>query len=431
MHITFNMNNPIIPSRADGNPLDIWTNNIQPISCVPTPNKYVATITIEPGLYNIHSDDIKRLIEQNVIYTNDNAGGTSKISEALSFEILRKLFGQNLVMNQTETNIEYMFECSGVVHVDYTCNFHDKNVIVSVTRITKYLQTINNPTYQVTHADIKRRIMHKFVGFSNVNNGRSRFVQESFQNNDIGEVTIQSMVRDFSDQINVLFIWVEPELLQMTREVLTDDDIVNKMREHQIVTVIVPTNSAYVMYEDPNMLTTNDYHADKIEKFNEHLRAIEKMRLKHARIRQYRAWNTIFGAVRYASYRIKTSYPLHNVLDDIKENGYSVIYKWVFRHIDDLTDPPDTTDGMFKSYFVSNLIYIDRYTQGMTHVDPSIKKSLIDLLQHYYSKKGGNFSIKYVKGSKINKLTGEKDLLGALVIVPADSEIVLDNFVFD
>jgi hypothetical protein len=64
------------------------------------------------------------------LLTTPNAGGTSEWSEAISFEILRALFGATL--RRTEMEIEYKF-CNSKI-TDYSVTMHDAHIGVSVTR---------------------------------------------------------------------------------------------------------------------------------------------------------------------------------------------------------------------------------------------------------------------------------------------------------
>lgn len=68
------------------------------------------------------------------IMFEENAGGCSELSEAFSFEILRRCFGAKLV--KTEMAIEYWWP--HWKKTDYSCRMGEVKVGVSVTRAMKY-----------------------------------------------------------------------------------------------------------------------------------------------------------------------------------------------------------------------------------------------------------------------------------------------------
>ncbi|GFR80351.1 AAC-rich mRNA clone AAC4 protein-like [Elysia marginata] len=68
------------------------------------------------------------------LLTVPNAGGSSVISEVLSFELLNKCFSAKL--KKTEMEVSY-FPLGGSI-TDYTCEMFHNTVAVSVTRAMKY-----------------------------------------------------------------------------------------------------------------------------------------------------------------------------------------------------------------------------------------------------------------------------------------------------
>ena len=67
------------------------------------------------------------------IISTENAGGTSELSEAYSYELLCKQFNAQLL--KTEMEVEYNVVNSK--KIDYTCNINDIKIGVSVTRAYK------------------------------------------------------------------------------------------------------------------------------------------------------------------------------------------------------------------------------------------------------------------------------------------------------
>jgi len=63
-----------------------------------------------------------------------NAGGNSVVSEVLSFELLRRCFGAELL--KTEMEVNYYPEGGSIT--DYVCTMFDTTLGVSVTRAMKY-----------------------------------------------------------------------------------------------------------------------------------------------------------------------------------------------------------------------------------------------------------------------------------------------------
>jgi len=82
----------------------------------------------------IHFDHLKLSEGAHKILYSPNAGGSSERSEALSFEILRKVFGAQLV--KTEMGIEYEWSISK--RTDYSAKIYKTRYGVSVTRAMKY-----------------------------------------------------------------------------------------------------------------------------------------------------------------------------------------------------------------------------------------------------------------------------------------------------
>lgn len=389
-------------------------------------SNYGSTISIDDGMQNLNVEYIKSLIENNQIYIDINAGGTSKVSEAMSYEILKKLFGNDLSLYLTETNVKYHYDCSGVVHIDYVCKLHEKFVIVSVTRITNYDQTLTDINKHLSLDDIKGKIMHKFIGFNNVRMENSQIISEYFNHEDLGKITVQTSLEKTSNNTNIIFIWTENEQFKNIMSILSEDSIISEMKDKNIIAVVVPTNSPYIMYEDSTVETISEYYEKKNKLFYDKKSVIALLRYQRAITKQFDAWYSIYRAIRNGAYRITSLSPKRKVLEKIKTNGFCVLYKWIFRP----GDNPDP-NGIFRNYYISNLIFIDKYTESMKLIDKKFKKSIIDELYTYYNKRGETITIKYVKGKKYSINSHRNELYGALVAVPKDSTIELGDYVFD
>jgi len=124
----------------------------------------------------IHFDHLKLSEGAHKILYSPNAGGSSERSEALSFEILRKVFGAKLV--KTEMGIEYEWSISK--RTDYSAMIYNTRYGVSVTRAMKYegvfgfedatalltkkLNGVNLSTRDVVETDAwSKQILHIFT----------------------------------------------------------------------------------------------------------------------------------------------------------------------------------------------------------------------------------------------------------------------------
>lgn len=68
------------------------------------------------------------------LFTSPNAGGSSEKSEVLSYELLQRCFGADLL--KTEMEVQYFPEGGAIT--DYTCKMFSTRLGVSVTRAMKY-----------------------------------------------------------------------------------------------------------------------------------------------------------------------------------------------------------------------------------------------------------------------------------------------------
>ncbi len=84
-----------------------------------------------------------------------NAGGKSELSESMSFEVLKRLLGVELV--KTEMELNYAGGATSK-KTDYSCSFMDKCIGVSVTRAMKYNKK------KFTYHDAKQLLTKKLYG---------------------------------------------------------------------------------------------------------------------------------------------------------------------------------------------------------------------------------------------------------------------------
>ena len=83
----------------------------------------------------------------------ENAGGNSEFSEAMSFDVLARLFGARLV--KTEMELRYVF--AGSKKTDYSVSMYGHTIGVSVTRAMKFRGRFNA-------ADAERLLSRKLYG---------------------------------------------------------------------------------------------------------------------------------------------------------------------------------------------------------------------------------------------------------------------------
>ena len=125
-------------------------------------------------IFHQHDRDVQKLL------TTDNAGGSSIISEALSFYLVRDLFlffGYDVALDRTEMEIEYV---PGSKITDYSIivnkstiigcsvvrffNYRDLNHIIDDSEIyrllSKKLNGINESTMNVINQPWKKQILH-------------------------------------------------------------------------------------------------------------------------------------------------------------------------------------------------------------------------------------------------------------------------------
>jgi hypothetical protein len=72
-------------------------------------------------------------------------------------------------------------------------------------------------------------------------------------------------------------------------------------------------------------------------------------------------------------------------------------------------------NDLFRSYYIGNLVNVERYTAQMKYIE-SRKYSLIELLEEYYNKKSQWAKVEYVKDKEFNPEENKINLTGALIL---------------
>eukprot|EP00745_Piridium_sociabile_P003227 TRINITY_DN11939_c0_g3_i1.p1 TRINITY_DN11939_c0_g3~~TRINITY_DN11939_c0_g3_i1.p1 ORF type:complete len:182 (+),score=35.86 TRINITY_DN11939_c0_g3_i1:301-846(+) len=145
------------------------------------------------------------------LLTVPNAGGSSVLSEALSFELLQRCFKATLL--KTEMEIEY-FPMGGAM-TDYVCSLSGSDVAVSVTRAMKFRGVY-------TEEDAEQLLKKKLKG--------------AVQSN-------HNAVTKWSKQI--LHIWASTSLIANT-VISVFDRIDPKVKANTVVLVTTATQSPFI-----------------------------------------------------------------------------------------------------------------------------------------------------------------------------------------
>lgn len=93
-------------------------------------------------------NSMKLSADSEKLKTTPNLGGSSELSEALSFEMLHRCFDATLV--ETESKIKYIVE--GKAKTDFVVSMFGLFIAVSVTRAFKYDNDTDNNTYTIRDA---------------------------------------------------------------------------------------------------------------------------------------------------------------------------------------------------------------------------------------------------------------------------------------
>jgi hypothetical protein len=314
-------------------------------------------------------------LPENPILLAKNAGGTSKISEAVSYDILK---GASLPSRvYTELEVAYKAEVSGVAHVDFVFVVDGVHMIVSVTRVTKYSRFINDARYRTSTMSVTECLLHKFEGFGNV-----AYPQP---------------------QQHILFIWTEES--EMEKLVSAINAV--QPQNPACGIFVAKTNSAAIMYERPEMISVDRYYSLVAERSEARLAALLAIRQAKSKRKQEKVLCEILRATRVAFRRIISN----NRRKTIKESGQAtfLLHKWIFK------ETGMGRNDLFRSYYIGNLVNVERYTAQMKYIE-SRKYSLIELLEEYYNKKSQWAKVEYVKDKEFNPEENKINLTGALIL---------------
>jgi len=152
------------------------------------------------------------------IKTLPNAGGTSVNSEALSFEVLRRMF--NARLHATEMELQYWPENSKIT--DYSVVIQQRKFGVSVTRAMKFGGGL------FTEEDATRLLTKKLFG-----------VVES----------TKAVIAPFKWKKQILHVWAQTNQIAAMLRTVYDTLIPTEMRSNTVVVVTVATNADWVFFE--------------------------------------------------------------------------------------------------------------------------------------------------------------------------------------
>ncbi|KAJ6253808.1 hypothetical protein M0813_13225 [Anaeramoeba flamelloides] len=111
------------------------------------------SLQINEFIPNCHYQHLRLSNGAKKLLTTENAGGNSIISESMSFEVLKRLFGAKLIA--TEMEIEY--KIPNVPITDYIIQVEETKIGVSVTRSMKWPST-SKYTNLDAHKLLKRKL---------------------------------------------------------------------------------------------------------------------------------------------------------------------------------------------------------------------------------------------------------------------------------
>ncbi|ORX52470.1 hypothetical protein DM01DRAFT_1336844 [Hesseltinella vesiculosa] len=156
------------------------------------------------------------------VYTDPNAGGSSLISEAMSMEMLARLFGAKLLF--TELELKYASSRSPIT--DYACQIGNSLVGVSVTRAMNYRQAL-------TKTNARRLLLKKLSG-----------INKSSQS-----------VTNCSFDRQILHVWT-----QTSRDAATVKSLFDKMPQHlksNTIILVTTINLPILFFEPQHTFTRN------------------------------------------------------------------------------------------------------------------------------------------------------------------------------
>lgn len=368
-------------------------------------NEFVLTY---PKVIDESPADIERRFCQNKINFVPNAGGRSTKSESASAGMLKQWFGFELL--QTELEVNYSYDCNNVVHVDFTGLIEQKLTAVSVTRISKTLLTctsIKQPSFE----EIKERLLHKCYGFNNID---YEYLTKKFKT--LTQYTQIDFEEFVTHNINIIFIFVEPCMMDMFYKVIESEDLAQQIIKQHIYVIAVPTDSAFLMYEHPNMdmehnVSVDEYVTCYIDKLGRGRQHKERTRILNQIIKQSNRYEEMVEAIAVAKKHITRQVPRHVAKEIFKKERKCDLFTWTFRK----TNP----DGIFNGYYISTLMYFRSFMKEMSSIVVDDSEGLLETLKRYYNKRTGKFDVVYVKGQYFDK-DGNIVLTGTLSLVKRD-----------
>jgi len=137
------------------------------------------------------------------ILLEENAGGQSEVSEAFSFEVLRKCFGAHLL--KTEMSIGYWWP--HWKKTDYSCTIENIKLGVSVTRAMKY-----NAVF--TRSDGRALLRKKLFGINESSLGVLE--RDEWQRQILHIWATDEYVEEILHELFLEMVFTEPELVQNT-----------------------------------------------------------------------------------------------------------------------------------------------------------------------------------------------------------------------
>jgi len=142
------------------------------------------------------------------ILLEDNAGGQSELSEAFSFEVMRKCFGAQLL--KTEMAITYWWP--HWKKTDYSCRVGGVKLGVSVTRAMKY-----NGVF--TRRDGRHLLRKKLSGI--IESSQGVVERDEWQRQVLHIWATDPYIEDILQELFLEMVFNEPELVQNTVVLVT------------------------------------------------------------------------------------------------------------------------------------------------------------------------------------------------------------------
>lgn len=150
--------------------------------------------------------------------TTSNLGGSSLPSEVLSFEVLYRCFGAELI--ETETEIKYKVQ--GKATTDFVVSIFGLSIAVSVTRAVKFNSMKKIKTY--TNKDAKKLLERKLKGINTSSDNQSVDDKDPWYK-------------------QVLYIWARtPDIANLLRSAYQDNTLGEEIKSSTVVLVVVASN---------------------------------------------------------------------------------------------------------------------------------------------------------------------------------------------